>query len=152
MNMPLILFKTHWALVFDFLLGNTIFSERCIHKWEEVKNGHISIISDFFFYFCKEISLPWAFKRQTSSEKHLFCADFARETLTTEVYKDSSGPLGYGLMALAWGKAGGEELFLWGVKNKARTPHAWIPTVAFTGTQKPLPRRDGLSVPVLLLK
>lgn len=58
MNMPIILFKTHWALVFDFLLGNAIFNVHYIHNWEEMKNGHISIISIFFFYFCEGISLP----------------------------------------------------------------------------------------------
>lgn len=53
MNMPIILFKTHWALVFDFLLGNAIFNVHYIHNWEEMKNGHISIISIFFFLFLR---------------------------------------------------------------------------------------------------
>lgn len=51
MNTPLILFKTRWALVLDFLLGDAIFSVCRIHKGEEGKNGPISIISTFFFLF-----------------------------------------------------------------------------------------------------
>ena len=49
--MPLILFKTRWALVFDFLLSNTIFSVCSIHKWEEMKNGHKHNFKKFFFLF-----------------------------------------------------------------------------------------------------
>lgn len=49
-------------------------------------------------------------------------------------------------------KLAAEKLFMWGVKNKARTHHAWIPTLALTGTQKRLPRRDGVSVPLLKQK
>jgi hypothetical protein len=46
--MPLILFKTHWALAFDFPLGNTIFSVCCIHKWQEMKNSTVSIFKKIF--------------------------------------------------------------------------------------------------------